>query len=100
MFPFISMLSSLLGVRVIVHNLEVTVLQYAQKGGYSILSLTIDGKPSYPALAVRMEKSDAGTFSTESGGGEVWFDADQLIMELFLPSDGLSDVYVLSAGSI
>ena len=82
------------------HNLEVTILQYAEKGGYSILSLSIDGITAYPALAVEMEKTNSGTFSTGNGGGEVWFDADQLIMELFLPSDGLSDVYVLSAGSI
>ena len=72
-----------------------TVLQYAQKGGYSVISRSLYGKASYPAIAVYMESADYGTFSVENGGGDIWFSSDSIFIDAYLPEAGVTDSIIL-----
>lgn len=76
-------------------NTNCTILDYGQKGGYTVMRLNLYGKASFPLLVVSMEGSDYGSFTAGSGGGDVWFYSDQIALDVYLPEYGITETIVL-----
>ena len=78
-----------------VQNTNCTVLQYGQKGGYTIVRLNLYNKASFPSLVITMEGNDYGTFQVNNGGGDVWFYSNQVVLDVQLPDYGIMETIVL-----
>ena len=73
------------------------VRHYGETGGFTVMDLAVAGYPALEYLVAVMEGRDYGAFHLADGrGGEVWFYADQDVVDAYLTDYGLTGTLILT----
>lgn len=71
------------------------VMDYQQKGSYSVIHLYITEAGYFGNVHVYMDGSDHGTFTLSNGAtGEIWFNTQRIAMDVYMPQANLYGVLV------
>lgn len=73
------------------------VLDYQEKGSYSVMNLYLSEVGYFNNVYVYMEGQDHGTFALANGAnGEIWFGTQTVAIETYMPQYGIDSVLVFN----
>lgn len=71
------------------------VMEYREKGSYSLMNLYIWQAGYFGNVYVYMDSRDHGTFTLTNGvNGEIWFNSQTIAVEAYMPQYGVDSVMV------
>ncbi len=77
------------------NNSFCQVMEYREKGSYSLMNLYIRQVGYFGNVSVYMDSRDHGTFTLPNGtGGEIWFNSQTIAIEAYMPLYGVDSVLV------
>lgn len=77
------------------NNSFCQVMEYREKGSYSLMNLYIRQVGYFGNVSVYMDSRDHGTFTLPNGtGGEIWFNSQTIAIEAYMPQYGVDSVLV------